>query len=403
MMCRVPAEAGDVSEAGTYMARRLSAFMHTLRDNAFAVGLKEGADAAQVLASPLALRRDSLRSALKALVCACRSDWLKFDAVFDAFWLGRGVRLVVPIAANTPRTKRAEQRHLPGRELEQRFQPSLGEQVPAAGSNTEDRDASATGRMEGATRAERLAETDFRRIHDPEAIAEAHALAARLARRMRTRLSRRERARLKGRRLDLRRTIRRNVAHGGVPLELVWRRRKRKPLRLVVLLDTSGSMSLYTSVFVRFIHGVLDHFHEAEAFLFHTRLVHVSAALRERDAGRALDRLSLLAQGVGGGTRIGESLATFNRWHAKSVIHSRTCVMIVSDGYDTGTPEAIADEMRRLARRAKRIVWLNPMIGWDGYAPSARGMQAALPFVDLFAPAHNLKSLAALEPYLARL
>jgi uncharacterized protein with von Willebrand factor type A (vWA) domain len=403
MMCRVPAEAGDVSEAGTYMARRLSAFMRTLRDNAFAVGLKEGADAAQVLASPLALRRDSLRSALKALVCACRSDWLKFDAVFDAFWLGRGVRLVVPIAANTPRTKRAEQRHLPGRELEQRFQPSLGEQVPAAGSNTEDRDASATGRMEGATRAERLAETDFRRIHDPEAIAEAHALAARLARRMRTRLSRRERARLKGRRLDLRRTIRRNVAHGGVPLELVWRRRKRKPLRLVVLLDTSGSMSLYTSVFVRFIHGVLDHFHEAEAFLFHTRLVHVSAALRERDAGRALDRLSLLAQGVGGGTRIGESLATFNRWHAKSVIHSRTCVMIVSDGYDTGTPEAIADEMRRLTRRAKRIVWLNPMIGWDGYAPSARGMQAALPFVDLFAPAHNLKSLAALEPYLARL
>ena len=403
MMCRVPAEAGDVSEAGTYMARRLSAFMRTLRDNAFAVGLKEGADAAQVLASPLALRRDSLRSALKALVCACRSDWLKFDAVFDAFWLGRGVRLVVPIAANTPRTKRAEQRHLPGRELEQRFQPSLGEQVPAAGSKTEDRDASATGRMEGATRAERLADTDFRRIHDPEAIAEAHALAARLARRMRTRLSRRERARLKGRRLDLRRTIRRNVAHGGVPLELVWRRRKRKPLRLVVLLDTSGSMSLYTSVFVRFIHGVLDHFHEAEAFLFHTRLVHVSAALRERDAGRALDRLSLLAQGVGGGTRIGESLATFNRWHAKSVIHSRTCVMIVSDGYDTGTPEAIADEMRRLARRAKRIVWLNPMIGWDGYAPSARGMQAALPFVDLFAPAHNLKSLAALEPYLARL
>jgi uncharacterized protein with von Willebrand factor type A (vWA) domain len=162
-------------------------------------------------------------------------------------------------------------------------------------------------------------------------------------------------------------------------------------------------MNLYTSVFVRFIHGVLDHFREAEAFLFHTRLVHVSAALRERDAGRALDRLSLLAQGVGGGTRIGESLATFNRWHAKSVIHSRTCVMIVSDGYDTGTPEAIAGEMRCLARRAKRIVWLNPMIGWDGYAPSARGMQAALPFVDLFAPAHNLKSLAALEPYLARL
>jgi uncharacterized protein with von Willebrand factor type A (vWA) domain len=178
---------------------------------------------------------------------------------------------------------------------------------------------------------------------------------------------------------------------------------KEDPLRLVVLLDASGSMSLYTSVFVRFIHGVLEHFRESEAFLFHTRLVHVSAAMREKDVGRALERLSLMAQGVGGGTRIGESLATFNRWHAPSVIHSRTCVMIISDGYDTGTLAAMAVEMQRLARRCRRIVWLNPMIGWDGYEPSARGMQAALPHVDLFAPAHNLKSLAALEPYLARL
>jgi uncharacterized protein with von Willebrand factor type A (vWA) domain len=257
--------------------------------------------------------------------------------------------------------------------------------------------------MQGTSRAERLAETDFRKIDDPQAMAEAHELAARLAKHMRTRMSRRERGHLKGRKVDLRRTIRRNVAHGGIPIELVWRNKKRKPLRLVVLLDASGSMSLYTAVFVRFIHGVLDQFHEAEAFLFHTRLVHVSAAMRERDVARALDRLSLLAQGVGGGTRIGESLATFNRWHARSVIHSRTCVMIISDGYDTGTPEAMAAEMRRLARLAKRIVWLNPMIGWEGYEPSARGMQAALPFVDLFAPAHNLRSLAALEPYLAAL
>jgi uncharacterized protein len=402
-MCCVPPEAGGFSDAGEYLAQRLSTFMRTLRENAFAVGLKEGADAAAVLASPLAARRESFRSALKALVCARRSDWLKFDAVFDAFWLGRGVRRVVPIAADARSAKRAERRQLAGPESEQQRQTGLADQAPAADGEMEERDGGPAGRVEGASRGERLADTDFRKIHDSDAVAEAHALAARLARRMCTRMSRRERARLKGRRLDLRRTIRRNVAHGGVPLELVWRRKKRKPLRLVVLLDASGSMSLYTAVFVRFIHGMLDHFREAEAFLFHTRLVHVSAALRERDAGRALDRLSLLAQGVGGGTRIGESLAIFNRWHARSVIHSRTCVMIISDGYDTGTPEVMSAEMRQLARRCKRIVWLNPMIGWDGYAPSARGMQAALPFVNLFAPAHNLKSLAALEPYLAAL
>jgi uncharacterized protein with von Willebrand factor type A (vWA) domain len=402
MMGCVAPEASEFTAAGVLLAQRLSAFMHILRDNAFAIGLKEGEDAAAVLASPLAARRDSLRSALKALVCARRSDWLKFDAVFDAFWLGRGARRMVSLAGDAGSAKRSGQRQLAGPEAEQERHTGLAEQVPG-GDGEAARDAGSTGRKQGASRAERLAETDFRKIDDPQAMAEAHALAARLAKHMRTRLSRRERARLKGRKVDLRRTIRRNVAHGGVPIELVWRKKKRKPLRLVVLLDTSGSMSIYTAVFVRFIRGVLDHFREAEAYLFHTRLVHISAAMRERDVTRALDRLSLLAQGVGGGTRIGESLATFNRWHARSVIHSRTCLMIISDGYDTGAPEVMAVEMRRLSRLAKRIVWLNPMIGWEGYEPSARGMQAALPFVDLFAPAHNLKSLAELEPYLATL
>jgi uncharacterized protein with von Willebrand factor type A (vWA) domain len=96
--------------------------------------------------------------------------------------------------------------------------------------------------------------------------------------------------------------------------------------------------------------------------------------MKERDAARALDRLSILAQGAGGGTKIGESLATFNRWHAARVIHSRTCVMIVSDGYETGDAALLGREMAQLARRCRRIVWLNPMMGWDGYAPEAAGM-----------------------------
>jgi uncharacterized protein with von Willebrand factor type A (vWA) domain len=125
--------------------------------------------------------------------------------------------------------------------------------------------------------------------------------------------------------------------------------------------------------------------------------------MREKNATRALERMSLMAEGVGGGTRIGECLATFNQWHAKRVLNSRSCVMILSDGYDTGPPEALARELRHLRRRCRRIVWLNPMMGWEGYRPEAKAMQAAMPYLDLFAPAHNLESLAALEPYLARL
>jgi uncharacterized protein with von Willebrand factor type A (vWA) domain len=389
----------DLSEVALV---RLAAFASTLRDNGFAVGLKESEDAARVIGSDMAARPAALRSALKSLLCARRSDWIEFDGIFDAFWLGRGRRTAVLMSAWAEAATPAELRQLAAPAAEHAPDPLLGEQVSREGGDAE-QDPGGRGRTEGASRAERLAETDFRKIADPHSIAEAHALAARLARKMRTRLSRRERARNKGRRVDLRRTIRRNISHGGVPIELVWRKRKRRHLRLVVLLDASGSMSLYTSLFVRFIHGVLDHFREAEAFLFHTRLVHVSAAMREKDVGRSLERLSLLAQGVGGGTRIGESLAAFNRWHAPSVIHSRTCVMIISDGYDTGTPEALTVEMEQLAKRCRRIVWLNPMIGWEDYEPRARGMQAALPHIDLFAPAHSLQSLAALEPYLARL
>ena len=267
----------------------------------------------------------------------------------------------------------------------------------------DDGNADGKGRREGASRIEVLTTADMRHIVDPEDVAKTHALAARLAAKMRARLVRRERVRRSGRRLDLRRTIHRSISHGGTPIDLAWRRRKEKPLRLVVLLDASGSMSLYTAFFVRFLHGVVDSFREAEAFVFHTRLVHVSPSLRDRNVARAVDRLSLMAQGIGGGTRIGESLATFNRWHASRVINSRTALMIVSDGYDTGEPERLGQEMRRLRRRCRRIIWLNPLLGWKDYAPAARGMQAAMPHIDLFAPAHNLESLAALEPYLARM
>jgi uncharacterized protein with von Willebrand factor type A (vWA) domain len=298
---------------------------------------------------------------------------------------------------NAQPARRLAEAHVPQDAL------GLPDRVEQRSDGEEGSTADGRGRREGASRTEQLAATDLRHIADPEEIAATHALAARLARAMRARLVRREQIRKRGRRLDLRRTIHRNVCHGGTLVELAWRRRKIKPLRLVVLLDASGSMSLYTAFFVRFLHGIVDAFREAEAFVFHTRLAHVSPSLRDRDVTRAVEKLALMAQGIGGGTRIGESLATFNRWHARRVINSRTAVMIVSDGYDTGEPAQLGEEMRHLRRRCKKIVWLNPLIGWRDYSPQARGMQAALPYVDLFAPAHNLQSLAALEPYLARI
>jgi uncharacterized protein len=392
-------DEGTPSPAGTLLRQRMSAFVHLLRDNGFVVGVAEAHDALAVIADGTLLKAHLLRSALKQLFASRQADWMLFDKLFDTFWLERNMRSTTRLIGNSP--------HAPVKK------GGAGQSDPGADGapdrterKTEDgagNPAEGKGRQSGATAGENLAETDFRHLTDPEELAAAHDLAERLARSMRARLTRRDQARRSGHRLDLRRTIHRNIGHGGEPIERVMRRRKPKALRIVVLLDASGSMSLYSAVFVRFLHGLIDTFREAEAFVFHTRLVHISEALKEKDPVRAIDRLSLMAQGWNGGTKIGESLRDFNKWHASRVIHSRTAVIIVSDGYDTGKAEELGAEMAALRRRCRRIAWLNPMIGWDGYSPEAQGMQAALPFLDLFAPAHNLKSLEALEPYLARL
>jgi len=385
-------------EPGVSMRRRLAGFVNTLRGAGFAIGHAETADAARLLASPAADRPDSFRAALRPLFCSRQTELTRFDELFAAFWRGRGLRQAMRIAthggpAKSPRRFEAG----PGGDS------TTDSPERSLANGPEDGASGGRGRRGGASAHDALAAQDLRKLEGAQEMAAALALAERLARRMRARLTRRDRVRAKGGRLDLRATIRRNIGHGGEPFDLAFRRRKRKPLRLVVLLDASGSMELYTGFFLRFLHAVSLSFKQSEAFLFHTRLAHVSSALRERDPVRALDRLALLAQCIGGGTKIGESLATFNRWHARRVIHSRTCVMILSDGYDTGEPALLEASMRAIRRRCRRVVWLNPLIGWEGYEPSARGMQAALPHVDLFASAHSIDSLAALEPYLARI
>lgn len=385
---------------GFSMRTKLAGFVRTLRDNGFAVGLAESRDAFAILASPAADRAATMQAALRALFSADHSDFERFDALFAAYWRGDRLRSRLTSAGLSGSARESPARAPHTQSRHRRSKPGPLREMAEGGDSSEEE---GRGRHEGASAADALESTDIRHIVDPNEIARAHDLAARLSKAMRVRIVRRERIRSRGPRLDLRRIIHKSISHGGTPLELAFRKRKPKPLRLVVLLDASGSMSLYTAFFVRFLHGAVDAFREAEAFVFHTRLAHVSPSLRDRNVTRAVEKLALMAEGIGGGTRIGDSLATFNRWHAKRVINSRTVLMIVSDGYDTGAPEALAAEMRRIRRRCRRIVWLNPLISWAGYTPAARGMQAALPYVDLFAPAHNLKSLAALEPYLARL
>jgi uncharacterized protein with von Willebrand factor type A (vWA) domain len=137
-------------------------------------------------------------------------------------------------------------------------------------------------------------------------------------------------------------------------------------------------------------------------FAFHTHLLPITEALKQTDLMRVRNSLAMVSEGWSGGTRIGESLATFNDKYGQ-ILNSRSVAVIVSDGLDTGDPEDLAAQLERIKPRCRKLVWLNPLLGRGGYEPVSQGMQAALPYLDLFAPAHNLDSLQALEPELTRL
>jgi uncharacterized protein with von Willebrand factor type A (vWA) domain len=200
--------------------------------------------------------------------------------------------------------------------------------------------------------------------------------------------------------LDLPSTIRRSVASGGTPFHLAWRDRRRVRPRLVLLIDVSRSMALYSFFYLRLARALSAAWADIHSFIFHTGVTAVSQALHDPDPWRAQERLHLIAQGFGGGTRIGESLAQFNREHAPRLVHSRTAVIVMSDGYDTGDPRVLSNALAQLKRRARRIVWLNPLCNQPGYAPVNQGMQAALPHLDLLAPGGDLASIRAVLPNL---
>ena len=166
-----------------------------------------------------------------------------------------------------------------------------------------------------------------------------------------------------------------------------------------MIVDVSRSMSLYSHVFLRFARGLVNAFRDASAFAYHTRLVPITDALRQTDMTRMRTSLALISQGWSGGTRIGECLGHFNQDYGR-LVNARSVVIIVSDGLDTGEPATLANELARIKQRCRKLIWLNPLLGRPGYEPKTRGMQAALPHIDLFAPAHNLQSLQALEPAL---
>jgi uncharacterized protein len=196
--------------------------------------------------------------------------------------------------------------------------------------------------------------------------------------------------------VDMRRTLRASMKAGGAFIDLRYRGHGSKPPPLVALLDISGSMSQYTRLFLHFLHAVTDARKRVATFLFGTRLTNVTRALRARDPDEALAACSASVLDWSGGTRIGSSLHAFNKMWARRVLTQGAIVLLITDGLERDSDATLAFEIDRLHRSCRRLVWLNPLLRFDGFEAKARGIRSMLPHVDEFRPIHNLDSMAGL-------
>jgi uncharacterized protein with von Willebrand factor type A (vWA) domain len=425
-------------ELGALLRARLTGFSGFLRANGFGVG---GAEAVCVLETGVSvgiLDPRVLRWSLKALLCGRSDEWRRFDHLFDAYFLppnkslftqggGAGGDAAREVAQAGAAGAGSDASPRPGHGLagaesdaslrsghgvagvESDASLRSGHGVDGAESDAslnsgrgaaDDRNQGSS--RHGASREESLSSTDFRRLHEAQDAYAIEALMRRFARRLRPLLLRREATHHHGRRLDLQATIRRSVASGGTPIRLAWKERRRVRPRIVLLVDVSQSMSLYSFFYMRLARALLGELADVHCFVFHTRITEVGAALRDPDPWRSQARLQLLAIGWAGGTRIGECLRDFNRGHGARLVHSRTAVIVVSDGFDTGEPALLAASLATLRRRSRCLVWLNPLLNQPGYTPESRGMRAAMPHIDLLAAGADLAAVEQIIPRVLR-
>ena len=376
----------------TELLPRLGAFARLLHDAGIEAGPRRLTDATRAL-NFIDLKRESdFRSALRAVFVSRKEDLPTFEAAFDIFWAPPDPR----ITAGT----------IPGRSRPLRMSPeraaawsaALGLNASQLAREQEDRSFPATS--SGYSAEELLRHKDFEEMTWEET-EQVRRLLEQAAWRVSERRTRRMRPSKTGR-IDLRRSARHAIRSSGELMTLFRRRPRLRRRPLVLICDVSGSMERYSRLLMIFAYAIARR-EDLEAFVFSTRLTRITRQLRHRDLDRALDAVSKGVHDFSGGTRIGDALADFNRHWARRVLGHGAVVIIVSDGWDRGDPSQLGAELNHLHRSAHRLIWLNPLIGSEGYQPLTRGMAAALPYCDDFLAAHNVQALDDLGRLLASL
>lgn len=330
--------------------------------------------------------KKSFRYALRSLYCTCREEYPTFDKLYEIYWRKKKHNY-------SPTTSKKGNSNI--------TKKSKGSVVMMGfGDSQDDEDQKEDAKnVTGANRVEALRKTDFSKVAtiDNDVLDE---LVDKLLDQMNHRLKRRLRTSKNGK-IDLRKTIRKNLSHGDDFIHLIKKNRKLEKYRLNVLLDVSGSMDKYSFYLLKFIWSLKANFKQIEAFIFSTKLIRITDYVDQAEVSMAMMQMSQHADNWSSGTKIGKCLLDFNEQYGKRVLNGKSITIILSDGLDTGKPEVLAREVQRIKLRTNKLVWLNPLKGMEGYQPLAKGMKAALPQVDTFKSAHNLDSLLELEDILA--
>lgn len=363
----------------------LARFAGALRARGVEVGVGDEVDATKALTLVDLSDRAEIHRGLRVALKIRPRDGAVFDDVFGRYWSGGGADLARRDSRADPAVSGAVPGHRP-----------YGDRAADSG----ERESHITGGTPSYSPDIVLRRKPFEECSARD-LADMERLLTRLAPRWPARRSRRLMP-VRGRGIpDLRRSLRRAIATGGELLSLARRDRAPDEPHLVVLCDTSGSMDVHVRFLLAFVMALKRVARRTEVFAFNTSLVRVTPWLAPGKIGPTLERLAAAVPGWSGGTRIGESLTEFVAKYRGELVTGRSVIVILSDGLDRGDTALVTGAMRALHSAARRIVWLNPLSGDPRYEPTARAMQAALPFIDRLGPAHNLESLERLLPELA--
>ena len=337
------------------------------------------------------------KNALKSIYCYNFDTYEKFDELFDSFWTNEGRKKTnIQKQNNNKNNDTINTRSI--------FAPP--EQGTLDNESTNKSMTSNENEMEASSNAvskitasfiENKKKTDLKELIDSDLQKRIHSAVLKIAKSIKHKRSRRLIADRKGVKLDLRKIVSKSLAYEGYPIKLYKKSKPKKPMRIVSILDISGSMKVYSQIFLTFVKGLVGVDQSADVYLFHTRLMRVTEYLKDNDTLNAVNRISLLTEGFSGGTKIGKSLKEFNNVYSKNQVNGRTVVIIISDGYDTGSPKIVSQELEKLKKRNCKIIWLNPLLGWENYEPVAASMKEASSYLDLFAPCSTIEDLENLE------